>query len=224
MVLFKSGFQRKSDNFMYIEHQLNDDLIVRKKPDANDILQMHRLINKSERISDDVKEAESNILINSYCQNKELFSNRFIYFRLASVIHSFGLVTNNHITVQNINSRLEILLKIILSKNLPIEIKSEIFNKVCKLYDKLCNKYLDSDDKDRNLQELYRYLDELYVNILNIIDSMKSLNKDNKENKLQELYFCLDELYVDILDVEDDSKKLKKAITFDYYEQNKKIS
>ena len=164
---------------MYTQQQMNSyviyDIDSYKKPDANDILQMHRLIYDSKKTSAAVKKVESDILINSYHKNKLLFSNRLIYWRLGSVIHSFSELINDPVRIQHLASNLHTIIMIIFSKNLTPEMEMEVINKICLLHDSFYNKYSNKDKKNNDIQNIYSDLTNLYFDIVGYVIEINSV-------------------------------------------------
>ena len=55
---------------------------------SEDILTVHKHINCNNGVSDDVVCLENELLINSYIKNKNLFQNRYIYYKFAMYLYS----------------------------------------------------------------------------------------------------------------------------------------
>ena len=68
---------------------------------SEDILTVHKHINCNNGVSEDVVCLENELLINSYIKNKNLFQNRYIYYKFAMYISHIGFITNSKEAVLN---------------------------------------------------------------------------------------------------------------------------
>ena len=169
---------------MYIERKMNNTVsnlknttAISKKINTKDILNIHWLINQCNRTSDDVKKVQSNILINSYCKNKLMFSDRNMYFRIANIILKVGTITNDEEKVQMTFNDLNTFMALIFSTDISFEEQYEILNTIGFNYEMVCNKYLQSSKKLESMQIFYQDMRDCYNDSLELISNTNNIEE-----------------------------------------------
>lgn len=179
----KSIVENDSNNLLYLKEKIDNELaqklytylIDNKLFSSKDITKVHRSLNNDNFTTSEVIKLENNLFINKFYKNKVLFSNKFIYYKIVSIIKNIGLNTNN---VNLINETFETIVKfttLILNSN-----DIDDLNKI-KMFNSLCFEYLLLDTKLMN--EYEQDLVHLNQSISNYEDKNNFFERENN-NKI----------------------------------------
>ena len=162
---------------------LNADVVDIQRTNANDILNVYRMINQSNKTSDSVKKIQSEILINSYCKNKIIFNNRNLYLKI-------GSITNNPTRIYTTFNDLNTLMAIIFSKDISLEEKYQMFDDICSNYELSCDKCLQTSQNEDTLKTLYSDINDNFYEAIKLIVDDFEINISNQLIKTkQNSYF-----------------------------------
>jgi len=158
-----SDFKEKLENKLIEEVYIN--LIDNSLSSSKDITRVHKCLNNNNDTTAEVIKLENNLFINKFYRNKIIFSNKFIYLKMVSIIKNIGLNTNN---VNLINDTFETMIN---------------FTKSI-----LCNKNIDNLNKFKIINLLYfEYMllsgEEMTEYENKLISLNQSINNIEEENK-----------------------------------------
>lgn len=179
----KSIVENESNNLLYLKEKIDNELaqklytylVDNKLFSSKDITKVHRSLNNDNFTTSEVIKLENNLFINKFYKNKVLFSNKFIYYKIVSIIKNIGLNTNN---VNLINETFETIVKftkLILNSN-----DIDDLNKI-KMFNSLYFEYLLLDTKIMN--EYEQDLIHLNQSIINYEDKNNFFERENN-NKI----------------------------------------
>ncbi|MCI9433709.1 MAG: hypothetical protein HFI86_00340 [Bacilli bacterium] len=182
--------------------------LMNEKIMSSDILTIYDKINKDNNLNDEVVNGLNKVLINdrlsklkktltpisSNLDNLILLSNKYIYYRFVSAIYSVATVTNNIYEVECVVKNLNSLIALLSEKNISNLFKYKIFDTICYIYELLCMKFRNLEEKNEVIKDFELELNEYYFDIFNAINSSCQLptnelkrlvNKINSNNIYQ---------------------------------------
>lgn len=190
----KNIVENNFNNVLYLKEKIDkeliqklyDNLVDNTLSSSKDITKVHKSLNNDNFTTSEVMKLENNLFINKFYKNKVLFSNKFIYYKIVSIIRSIGLNTNN---VNLINETFETIVKftklILSSKDIDALNKIEMFNS-------MCFEYLLLDTKTMN--EYEQNLISINQNISNYEDKNNNFYEEKSKNKI--LAYNINKAYV----------------------------
>lgn len=158
-------------DLMYMEN-------VNKPVTPVDVLQIYRGINYNNSVSKEIIQLENKLLVNSFCKNKFLFTNKLVYYKIASVLKGIGFNTKNEEIVNSTFNVLSNVAQLIFSNDyIDNYEKINIFDFLCFKYELLDN----NSKKDTDVQQYIASLNNETNLLIQKIASMepikhKSLN------------------------------------------------
>lgn len=161
--------------------------LLNEKVTSEDIYNIYKIINNAQNVDEDIIELENQLLINSFCKEKKLFSDRFVYYSFASVIINVGVFTNDLNQVEMSFKKLLKIINIIFddSNKLSYKQKMKLFNTSCLKCEEICHQLMNVSGKDIE-NEFSRIIYIIYssLNDCRIFDSENDEYKKIKERKI----------------------------------------
>lgn len=123
---------------------------VNKPVTPVDVLQIYRGINYNNSVSKEIIQLENKLLVNSFCKNKFLFTNKLVYYKISSVLKGIGFNTKNEEIVNSTFNVLSNVAQLIFSNDyIDNYEKINIFDFLCFKYELLDN----NSKKDTDVQQ-----------------------------------------------------------------------
>ena len=132
-----------------VSESTEDYNFVSEKVNSKDIYKVFEYINNATNVGEDIIQLENKLLINSFCKEKRLFSDKFIYYSVASVVINVGIFTNNLNQIEMSFKKLMKIINILFDNDkLSYQQKLKLFNTICLKCEEVCRNLMDSSEQD----------------------------------------------------------------------------